>query len=638
MLKAESSILYRNFFYKIFLLLGLFFIARGLFFICNYNYFFSENWQDMIKAFLIGLRVDLSLVFFINFLFIVFWFLPVNYKSVAWVNLIVNTAFGLVNLLAILVNMVDVKYFAFTFKRMSGDIINESVFLDEKFDVYLKMLRDFWYIALIGCLMVYILWYLTYKLPVTHKVKNFSKRDYVIFLVSITVSVVILRGGIQSKPLRPTDIMLFTNNTKTATLANNSAFNIIHTYKHDGIPLIEYFNKDDEVLSIYSPVHKNDKYISKKFLGKNIFIIILESFSAEYIGELDQQYKQVPIRTFTPFLDSLIKKSYVCDGFANGCSSIKGLTAILAGIPSLGDAAYIVGRYAENNIEGLATLLSKKGYHSVFFYGGERNSCHFDALRTKAGVQQYYCIEDYHGQPSDKGAWGIHDDKFLQFIANKMHNVQEPFLATIFTLSSHHPFELPNEFIGKFPNNTEPLPELIAYTDYSLQKFFEQVEKFDWYKNTIFVIVADHISSPQQPYYTHSVGGYSIPLIFFDPNGELVGHTDTVAQQIDIMPTVLELIGYDDSYFAFGDNILDPQSMHFALSFQNGIYQIITHDFVMQTNLKQTTGFYLRSDYLLEHNLVQDSRYEKDRKKVETVFKVFWQKYSEALHQNKMIY
>lgn len=633
-----SSISFGIFFYKISILLTLFFIIRVLFFLCNYDFFSEESKCDIIRAFLIGVRVDVSTIVIFNLLFFILWSLPVKWKTQKWVVIFSNYGFFIVNFLALLVNIIDAKYFSFTFRRMGGEIFGQWVMLQENTKIYWDMLKHFWYVVLVGFFVIYILGYATFKLNVTRTVYKIYRREYVYFLIFVAIFIIGVRGGLQGKPFKPVDINICAPTLKTAYLANNSALNIFHTRKKANLPRFKYYELDSENLKIYSPIHKNVAKKCSDFSGKNIFVIILESFSAEYIGALDRQYKAQFSKTFTPFLDTLIKKSYIFDAFANSRVSIDSLTAIVTGIPPLFDSSYITSAYVDNKIESLLSLLSQKGYQTLFFYGGKHNSCNFDSLRTKAKIRYYFCQDDYDGPSSDVSCWGVYDDRFLQFAVKKVQDIEPPFISILFTLSSHHPFSYPEDLHGQFPTDSIPLPEVIAYTDYSLRKFFESAEKTDWYKNTIFVLVADHTSCPQQRYYQNSVGGYSIPLIIFDPSEKLVGKSDIVIQQIDIMPTILNLVGYDKPYFAFGNDAFDQNVPHFSVSYSNGIYQIITCDFILQFNGQKTVGFYLKSDFLLEHNLVQFPEYQEDMQKIEALLKSFLQQYSTAICTNAMTY
>lgn len=628
---------WRAFFCKMGGVLLLLSVARLLFFCCNHDFFKEESQWNVIKSFIVGVRFDIATLAIFNAPFWIAWTLPISCRSNKFINFFLNVGYFISNGIMLILNIIDAKYFMFTFRRMGGEILTQRNMLTEDISIYVDMIIRFWYVAAAGLLIIVILLLLSLiKMPRV----CIRLRDYCYFLISILCLIVCVRGGFQNKPLKPVDCNIYAPSHTTSVLVNNAAFNVFHTRLKASLPEWHFFD-DDICQQYYSAYHRpqHDKHpYFGMFAGKNVMIIILESFSAEHIGALDRQFKPADHKGFTPFLDSLISKSYVLDGFANGTVSIDGLTSILTSIPPLFESLYITSAYAGNTIDSLPKMLKNSGYETMFFYGGKPNSCNFGSLVLSTGIDKNYCQYDYDGPSSDIVGWGVYDEQFFQFAARKINEAKQPFFATLFTLSSHHPYVYPEHLHGKFPRGSwhEPLEELIGYTDYSLKKFFETAEQMDWYKNTIFVIVADHIAGAQQPYYQKSVGGYSIPIMFYDPNGVLVGRPNTLAQQIDIMPSVLDLLGINDSYFSFGQSVFDQTVDRFVISYKNGIYQLITDDFVIKFDGENVIGLYSRDDVLLSNNLINDSTVRDEREKLETFLKAILHHYSDSLRKNRM--
>src|SRR6185369_8592326 len=122
--------------------------------------------------------------------------------------------------------------------------------------------------------------------------------------------------------------------------------------------------------------------------------------------------------------------------------------------------------------------------------------------------------------------------------------------AVIFTISSHHPYGIPEKYKGRFRKGTLPIHESIQYADYSLQKFFETAMHTSWFDSTLFVITGDHTALSEKPFYQNHVGMYSVPIIFFQPHDSLSGIRTTTAQQIDILPSVLDYLGYPQQFYS----------------------------------------------------------------------------------------
>ncbi|MDR3144539.1 MAG: sulfatase-like hydrolase/transferase [Puniceicoccales bacterium] len=620
-------------------LLAIFSAARLLFFFCNCKFFSGESAINILKAFAVGVRFDAITVAIFNAPVWAFWSLPFGLRARKVPNILAEMWFIALNFAALLANVVDAKYFSFTCRRMGGEVLAQPELLSESASVYFDMLVRYWYVALAGVILAYALCAIPRKLSLIGKPRPMKKSDFFCFFISIALLVICIRGGLQRKPLKSTDVNIYAPTPGTVSIANNSACNIFFTVKCANFPRGKYFAEDDPRLAMFSTKHRSVARDSlAKFRGKNVFIIILESFSAEHIGALDRQFKEFPNVTFTPFLDSLVDRGYAFDGFANGSTSVDALISVLLGIPPLSNFPYIVSQYVENAIDPLPLLLAKDGYGTMFFYGGKRNSCHFNSVRSKARIAEYYCEDDYDGPSSDVSGWGVYDEEFFQFVARKVNAAKQPFLSVLFTLSSHHPFLYPTRLHGKFPkeSGSEPLRELIAYTDYSLRKFFEAAEKMDWYKNTIFLLVADHTSTPQQSYYKNTLGAYSIPIVFFDPSGELVGKSEKIAQQIDIMPTVLDLVGSEHNYFSFGSSLFDESAPRFAIGHRDGIYQLIGDDYVCRFDGENVVGLFKRSDFLLEKNLANDAAHAEKVERMEEFMEAFLQHYCESIKNNDM--
>ncbi|MDR3274089.1 MAG: sulfatase-like hydrolase/transferase [Puniceicoccales bacterium] len=599
---------------------------------------------DVLYACFIGLRVDWCLISLICSPTIILYLLPV--KHVRFVIFLANLWFFTVSSLAILLNIFDIKYFPFTFRRLGGEIFGQGELFTEGVGVYWNAILLYWHLILFALVLLYFTWRISFK--ITPKLgdggKNFSAKGCLVFVTSVALIVFGIRGGFQDRPFKTMHLPIFLGVNKTQFIANNSCLNTIQTTGQADIPNFQFFHDNGELSKKFSPIHtaKNFSTLHGKFAGKNVVILILESFTAQNIGFLDRQYKDCPERTFTPFLDELLAKSLYFDGFANGTISIDGLTSTLIGVPPLFESSFITSAFSCNKTDALPDAVRQLGYSTLFFYGGKKNSCNFDTIRTHAGVEKYVCKYDFFERYPQlihagvSGEWGVHDEEWLQFVSEILGETKSPFCAVIFTLSSHFPFKFPEKYRGTFPTGEHPLQEVTAYSDFALRRFFESAQQTDWYGDTIFILVADHVSCATERYYQKSLGGYSIPFAIFDPGGELQGKSDLVAQQIDIMPTILDLVGYDKPYFSFGHSLFEENAPRFAVNYRNGVYQIITDGYVLQFDGKGTIGFYLRTDFLLENNLVHSLEYEEDREIIESFLKSFLQRYGRSLRTNKM--
>ena len=608
--------------YRFLLLILGFTISRLLFYLFNISYFDTIRTGELIKIMFFGIRFDISALYYFNILFILLSLIPGNFKNNKHYQNILFVLFLTVNSLLLITNIVDIKFFDFEHKRLTSDIFS-SVWLGEDFRTLLPtFIKDYWYLIIIWGLMCFGF----YKFYPKVNYDEISKSNFSItalfsqtgiFILLMGIGLVFGRGGFQLKPLRVIHAAEYSS-AKNIPLILNTPFTIMKTIGVKSVSVVRYF-KNDELNSIYTPVIKFNNSEKK---NQNIVIIILESFSSEYIGALNND------SGYTPFLDSLFDHSFVfTKAFANGKRSMEAMPSIIAGLPALTNETYITSRYSSNKINSIASILSNEGYYTAFFHGGKNG--------TMAGFSDYYGMNEYPNESDYDGNWGIYDEEYLQYFVQKMTEFKEPFFTSVFTLTSHHPYEIPEKYKAKFPVGTLNIHESIGYTDYSLKKFFESAKITDWYNNTLFIITADHTAQAESSYYKNKYGNYAIPIILYHPvDSSLIGKSNKIVQQTDIFPTALDYLGYNEPFICFGNSLLNDTTDHFAVNYINGIFQIIEDDYLLQFDGNKPIAFYnIKSDSLLRNNLIEHSHKIKE---VEKHLKAIIQSYQERLIENRL--
>jgi phosphoglycerol transferase MdoB-like AlkP superfamily enzyme len=322
------------------------------------------------------------------------------------------------------------------------------------------------------------------------------------------------------------------------------------------------------------------------------------------------------------------------ESFSNGRKSIDAMPSALTSIPMMTEP-FLLTPYSSNKLNSLASLLGAEGYHTAFFHGAPNGSMGFDSYANAIGFHQYYGMDQYPDKSHFDGSWGIWDEEFFQFYADKMNGFQQPFCTALFSVSSHHPFVVPDRYKGKFPEGEVPIHQCIAYTDYALRRFFETASKMPWYPNTLFVITGDHTSQSVRLAYKTNIGAFRVPVVFFKPDGSLKRKVDGLAQQIDIMPSVLGYLGYSKPFLAFGRNLFDSRQEPFVITYTSSTYQLVMDNHLFLFNGQMQTGFYAyRTDTLLTSNAV-GSNPELERK-MEGKIKAFIQQYNNRMITNRM--
>lgn len=598
---------------RLLLVLVLLFLSRILIYFFNIPLFSEINTKHLLFIFFAGLRFDLFAVVSINIPFIILNAIPLKFKYTRIYQGILDIIFYVMNSLALMLNFVDVIYFRFTGKRMTVDIYeyvgdNQS----EIISLLPDFIHDFWLAFVLFIFFIFLLILIGSRFKVDYsKKENYNLKSYlfdtIMFVLFVGSFLVAGRGGIQLKPIDVVNAGEYTDPEYFPILLN-TPLTLIKTNDKAAIDKKDYFANENRLDTVFSPVHKG-KNTSEGFKKDNVVIIVLESFTAEHSAFLNPGFDGSKYKGYTPFLDSLMKHSLVFRGFANGEKSIDGIPAILSSIPSLMNSPYLISPYVSNNINSIAGILREMGYETGFFHGGTNGTMSFESYTKIAGFNKYFGRTEFDDEEFFDGNWGIFDEPFLQYTANKLSDYQEPFFSTVFTLSSHHPYTIPEKHKGKFKKGPLDVHEGIGYTDYSLGQFFNTTKDMDWFDNTLFVITADHTYSGYYPYYKTSVGRYSIPVVFYKRNIDWVEKSDKIAQQCDILPSILDYLNYPNDYVAFGQSVFDTVSERFAISYLSGIYQLIQNDFVYKFDGEKDVSFFdLSVDSLMRKNIINKSK------------------------------
>lgn len=602
-------------------------LSRCIFFF-NLQSYFKAPFSDVLNAFMYGFAFDMvSVSFLLGVYFIVLPFLRTGWfeKLAKWFFLIV---LGSINFL----NCIDAEFFRFTARRSTSDLFEFAFISDDVFNLAPNLLVHFWYLLVAFLAIMFLSLWFYGKLFADSKDDSKLWQRFVALIPIALVLIIGIRGGFRPIPLTIVDAGNADYPQLNAVTLNTS-FTILKTI---GKPELQRFSFPENELTELSPITKpkTSPYFGK-LKGNNVVIIIVESLSTEYVGALNGLEVG-----YTPFIDSLCSKSLVFENaYANGHRSIEGIPAIVSSIPTLMYEAFSTSRYVANSFTSLAGLLKNESYHSSFYHGGNKNSMNFESFSRNAGYDVFYDRDDYpEPEAHYDGTWGISDHYFLNHCAESFEKERTPFFSSIFTLSSHHPYVLPKEYQNRFPKGTLPIHESIGYADESLKQFFEKASKTAWYQNTLFVITADHTSLSEHQQYQTKVGSLRIPIIFFHPNDSLLqGHQSQVVQQIDIMPTVLGLVGYEKPFFSFGVDALNPNVPHSAVAFKQDQYQLIMNEHLICFDGEHITYLFdLVKDPRIKHNLLHSDSLHLPFE--EGYLRSYLMNYSTALNDNRMTF
>lgn len=577
--RRQLNLLYRYLFYAACTIL-LITLARLLLWVFNSSLFPPASASTFFKIIFGGLVFDFSTFCIVHLIFIPFMFVPFVVLNKKVFRTIRFSLLAIAGFVVLAPNIIDVIYYRFTLKRTTFDVFSFIGTMDNEIGgLSLRFLLDFWYMFLIF-LLLFVLYIFLMRRTILGRNNKATNLKYKYQLpVALLFTTIFILGGRGSFEMRPLGIMHASRvaGPEYAPLVVNSSYTIIKTYGKKDLEKKDWFS-DKELAKYFDPAHYFyiESDTTKRF---NVVLIISESLSSEHCGFLNGGMK-----SYTPFLDSLSEQSLVFDNmYANGKRSLDGIPAIISSLPPLMQNPFVTSMYSGNDIEGIAGMLSSSGYENAFFHGGFNGTMNFDGYAAAAGYKQYFGKNEYTGPDSDfDGRWGIFDEPFLQFMAQKCNTFKQPFTTCVFTLSAHHPYTIPDQHKGKFPTGPKPILETIAYADYALKKFFETASKTSWYKNTLFIITADHTSELYSECYTSVPSNHSIPMLWFHPGDSLLkGRSNVLCQQTDILPSIADYLNLNDTIIAFGNSVFDSTSERFVAMMNDMVYQMLTNGLQM---------------------------------------------------------
>lgn len=591
---------------------GLFSLARIFFFVFNYDEFASFSFSEISTAFLIGVWFDVVPVFYYNLLFILLLLIPFYLFENKYFRIALSAIFLTTNGIALLQNLTDIGYFPFNKKRTGAEIFHLSKEFNQAQIIQYGL--DFWHLVLIFVLLISVCIYVlkqlnqkSFSIPTTDfHLKAKIGYNFLFILLTIGITLIGLRGGFGLIPLRTFDAGRYVN-SGLVPLTINTPFQLICTIEGNNAPEFQFMT-DKDAEAIIQPI-KN--LPSNKFIKKNIVIIIVESLGKEYTGFYNNG------KGYTPFIDSLCTKSLTYkNSFANGTTSMDAPPSIFSGIPNIMEDGYIISQFNINNPESIGSILSKEGYNSSFYHGGKNGTMGFDNFVSQSGMGNYFGLNEYPKKEDFDGKWGIFDEPYLQYFADELGHKTQPFISSIFTLSSHHPYTVPAKYSSLLPKGSLPIHQSIGYADLALKKFFATAEQQPWYSNTLFIITADHTSDSEKPEYQTLLGRYSIPFIVFDPQNKK-GEIDSthITQHASLPATILSQLYYNKPFFSLNNPANDPNS--FAVFHSNGFYQLVEENWLLTMSQNgEYSLFDRKKDAQMRTNLASENKKIAERLKL----------------------
>ena len=575
---------------KFFIVFILLFQTFRILIYFNYSdLFINLDFFEFIQSIFLGLRFDLSSIAVILFIPILFLIVPINFSNSFIYRRIISSIIYIQFCATTIFLTADFFYFSFVKRHITNEVLfllNDSKYLLSEVASHIGLL-------IIYCVLFFIFYFIFIRktAPATHH----GKRSIPEFIIITLFMIIIGRGGIQMKPIAIIDAYQY-GSTSLGHLTLNGFFtashysftsNFIERPKIDETIALNIINLP-QTHNLQYPLEKNytTKESGKK---KNIVVIIIESLTYKYIDYLNEEKKY----GVTPNIDNLASDGLVFSNFfANGQRSIEGAQAILTGIPPLPGIPDIISLSV--NYSRLGELAKANNYRTIFVTSTLKESFSLDLMVYASGIEEYYGREDYNlllNYPEARKRTLGWDYETFMLLSDKLSGHSQPFIAFVNASSDHTPFPRMQEPFTKYKHGQESeggYLNMLHYTDWAIGEFMSKMSKQQYFNDTVFIITADHALAHFQaddPY-----GKFKIPLILYSPKHIPKGNSERFASQIDIIPSMIDILNLEGKFSNIGKSIFSP-SNNFAITKEGSLLNIFAKEGFLQHSLQQVLKF-----------------------------------------------
>jgi len=512
---------------------------RTLFFAWNADVYRGFPASAIVSAFAHGLRVDISTVLAANLAYLVLALVPLpqRWRASRLARAVLAAAFLIPNGLLLVLAVADLEIHRLLGRRMTLAALDLPL---DMLRAWPALMARYWLLLLLAAVVVLGLGWSFARLHDQHAAVRVS---WAWLVVCLALAWLARQGAAGELPTCIEDTLI-SDRIAVNQLVVSSGFAFLDSLGHGRLQRLPERTSIPASAPLVPRAHAAGI--------RNVVVLIVESLSAEYVG---YHNAKPGFAGYTPFFDSLARQGlYFEHAFANGRRSIEGIPAVLAGVPMLMDEPYLTSAYRTNELHGLAEILRDRGFATAFFHGKDGDRLEYRAFARMAGFADYVGFGEYNrAAPAWPGAvndevGGIYDGPFLAYALTKLARLPKPFLGAVFTVSSHEPYNLPPELANRFADPAHPIAGTVRYLDHALERFFAAARSEPWFDDTLFVLTGDHTGDAILPEYNNELGGYRVPLLFYHPGGAVApGVSKRVVQQVDIVPSILDLLGIVDA-------------------------------------------------------------------------------------------
>ncbi len=451
------------------------------------------------------------------------------------------------------------------------------------------------------CYYVLLLW--CYRFWIKKDFRLYPKVHFVygvLFFLATGLLFIPIRGGLGASTMNISRVY-FSNNMFLNHAAVNPLFNLLESSTRSEINKDKYrFMTNEEAKQMMCNLLSSEDTTAARRLPiphPNIIMVILESFSATMIESLGG------VKGVTPNLDRYGEKGiYFKNAYGSSFRTDRGVVSVLSGYPAQPTTSIMKIPQKTENLPSLSKALQPEGYQMTFYYGGDENFTSMRSYLVSSGFHERISQSDFPLK-QQSSSWGVPDEFLFQKVLEDLTNSpSQPFFKAMLTLSSHPPFDVPGT--KKFDNE---VLNAMAYTDSCLGFFLDSLRTLPLWKNTLVILVADHSMIYPSDLPNHLPLRYQIPIIFTGGVIQQGENRHNIVSQIDIVPTVLSLLGLPATDFPFGKNMLDTNVPSFAFYSYPDVFGFISESGVAVYDCTAKQLIY--SEQAADTNLLQGKAY-----------------------------
>jgi phosphoglycerol transferase MdoB-like AlkP superfamily enzyme len=562
----------------------IFQLSRILFLSYHYKKTLELPASYWVKSAWHGLRMDVS---FAGYILVVPTLLLIfTSKRWLWYQKTMKVYLAIVSLCVLFLTIVDLELFRAWGFRIDATSLH-----------YLKTPAEAWAsmaaapIFSLLCLFA-LLYFIASKLLFTivkRTIPFFNRTAWIytisVFLVLTGALIIPIRGGLQLAPMNESAVFF-----SDKSFANYAAINVPWNYMSSVVHL-RYSQKNpfvyeppkvaaDKVKALYIGNGQSEIIVNATNQPVNVVVIIWESFTAKVVESLNG------VKGVTPEFEALTREGVLFTNmYASGNRSDKGMVAILSGYPAQPTTSIIKIPNKTISLPSVPRTFQQAGWNTSFYYGGETEFANMKSYFLQQGFDKI-TDKNAFGKEDMNSKWGAHDHVVLNRLLNDLDSQRQPFFSTLFTLSSHEPFEVPVKSVIRGDDSEHLFLNALHYSDASIGEFIKQAKTKSWWDNTLIVIIADH-GHPLPDRSEAKPSEFHIPMLWLGGALKQKGiRNDSLCSQTDLAATLLNQIGLPAQSFSWSNDIFKKNRIPFAyFAFNNGLGWINPGGFVVRDNI-----------------------------------------------------